>query len=60
MIRIVAFFSKIPCSQKYWRELDLTIEPKIAIVRRILVDLDLVVWYGIAIRIILYVSRKFW
>ena len=33
------------------------VEPKIA-VARILVDLNLAVWYGIAIRI--YASRKFW
>ena len=46
-------------SWKYWRELNLAVEPKIAI-GRILVDLNLAVRYGIAIRIILYVSRKFW
>ena len=40
----------IPYSQKYWRELNLSVEPKIAIVR-ILADLYLAVRYGIAIRI---------
>ena len=44
-------------SRKYWRELNLVVEPKIAIAR-ILADLNLAVRYGIAIRI--YVSRKFW
>ena len=44
-------------SRKYWRELNLAVEPKIAIAR-ILADLNLAVWYGIAIRI--YASRKFW
>ncbi len=47
----------IPYSRKYWRELNLGIEPKIAIAR-ILADLNLAVRYGIAIRI--YASRKFW
>ena len=47
----------IPYSRKYWRELNLAVEPKIAIVR-ILADLNLAVRYGIAIRI--YASRKFW
>ena len=47
----------IPYSQKYWRELNLAVEPKIAIAR-ILADLNLAVWYGIAIRI--HASRKFW
>ena len=46
-----------PYSRKYWWKLDLTVEPKIAIAR-ILVDLNLTVRYGIAMRI--YVSRKFW
>ena len=36
--------------QKYWRELNLVVEPKITIAR-ILVDLNLVVRYRIAIRI---------
>ena len=44
-------------SQKYWRELNLAVELKIAIAR-ILADLNLAVWYGIAI--CMYVSRKFW
>ena len=41
----------IPCSQKYWRELNLAVEPKIAIAR-ILADLNLAVRYGIAICIV--------
>ena len=41
----------LPYSWKYWRELNLAVEPKIAIAR-ILVDLNLAVRYGIAIRII--------
>ena len=50
----------IPYSQKYWRELNLVGEPKIAIAR-ILADLNLVVQYGITIRIhVLYMSRTFW
>ena len=37
----------------------MAVEPKTAIGSlRILADLNLVVWYGIAIRI--YASRKFW
>ena len=44
-------------SQKYWRELNLASEPKIAIAR-ILADLNLAVRYRIAIHI--YASRKFW
>ena len=47
----------IPYSRKYWWALNLAVEPKIAI-ERILADLNLVVRYGIAIRI--YASRKFW
>ena len=47
----------IPYSQKYWRELNLAVEPKIAIAR-ILVNLNLAVWYGIAI--CMYANRKFW
>ena len=38
----------IPYSQKYWRALNLAVEPKIAIAR-ILADLNLAVWYGILI-----------
>ena len=49
--------SAIITSRKYWRELNLVVEPKIAIAR-ILADLNLVVRYRIAIRI--YASRKFW
>ena len=48
----------ISYSRKYWRELNLVVEPKIAIAR-ILADLNLAVRYGIAIGI-LYASRKFW
>ena len=44
-------------SRKYWRELYLIVEPKIAIAR-ILADLNLAARYGIAICI--YASRKFW
>ena len=47
----------IPYSQKYRLELNLAVEPKIAIAR-ILADLNFAVRYGIAIRI--YASRKFW
>ena len=47
----------LPYSRKYWRALNLAVEPKIAI-ERILADLNLAVRYGIAIRI--YASRKFW
>ena len=46
----------VPYSRKYWWELSLAVKPQIAITR-ILVDLNLVVWYGIAICI--YVSRNF-
>ena len=49
--------NEIPYSRKYWRALNLAVEPKIAIAR-ILADLNLAVRYGIAIRI--YASRKFW
>ena len=48
----------LPYSQKYWEELNLAVEPKIAIAR-ILADLNLAVWYGIAIHIHVYVNRKF-
>ena len=47
----------LPYSRKYWRALNLAVEPKIAI-ERILADLNLAVRYGIAIHI--YASRKFW
>ena len=47
----------VPYSRKYWQELNLAIEPKIAIVR-ILAEFNLVVQYWIAIRI--YASRKYW
>ena len=49
----------IPYSRKYWQALNLAVEPKIAI-PRILADLNLAVRYGIAIRIYIYASRKFW
>ena len=49
----------IPYSRKYWQELNLVVEPKI-VIARILADLNLAVRYGITIRIISYVSRKFW
>ena len=45
----------VPYSWKYWRALNLAVEPKIAI-ERILADLNLAVRYGIAIRI--YASRR--
>ena len=48
---------QIPYNRKYWWELNLAVEPKIAIAR-ILADLNLVVRYGIAIS--MYASRKFW
>ena len=48
----------VPYSRKYWRALNLAVEPKIAIARIILADLNLAVGYGIAIRI--YASRIFW
>ena len=41
----------LPYSWKYWWELNLAVEPKIAIAR-ILADLNLAFWYGIAICII--------
>ena len=47
----------LPYSRKYWRELNLAVQPQITITR-ILVDLNLAVRYGIAIRI--YASGKFW
>ena len=37
---------KISCSQKYWQELNLIVEPKIA-TARILADINLAVWYEI-------------
>ena len=47
----------IPYSRKYWWELNLAVGSQIAITN-ILADLNLAVWYGIAIRI--YASKKFW
>ena len=41
---------KVPYSRKYWWELNLAVEPKIAIAR-IMADLNLAVRYRIAIRI---------
>ena len=55
MIAIVHL--QLPYSWIYWRELNLAVEPKIAIIR-ILADLNLAVRYGIATCI--YASRKFW
>ena len=55
--RLKFYHTMLLYSQKYWRELNLAVEPKIAITR-ILADLNLAVQYGIAIRI--YASRKFW
>ena len=49
----------IPYSWKYWRELNLALEPKIAIAR-ILVDLNWAAQYRIAICIYMYASKKFW
>ena len=49
--------NQLPYSPKHWQELNLVIEPKIAIAR-ILADLNLAVWYVVAMCI--YVSRKFW
>ena len=51
--------SCIPYSRKYWWELNLTVEPKIAIVR-VLADLNLAVRYGIAIRIYASVRILIW
>jgi hypothetical protein len=34
-------------SRKYWWEQNLVVEPKIAIIARILADLNLAVWYRI-------------
>ena len=48
----------IPYSQKYWWELNLAVEPKIAIAT-VLADLNSVVWYGITIRKI-YANMKYW
>ena len=48
---------EIPYSRKYWQELKLVVEPKIAIAR-MLAGLNLAVRYGITIRI--YASRKIW
>ena len=45
-------------SRKYWRELNLAVEPQIAIAR-ILADSNLAVQYGIAI-CILCANWKFW
>ena len=53
----IFYCNSIPYSRKYWRKLNLVVEPKIAIAR-ILADLNLAVWYGIDTR--MYASRKFW
>ena len=42
--------NEVPYSRKYWRELNLAVEPKISIAR-IIADLILAVLYGIAIHI---------
>ena len=47
-------FHNVLYSRKYWQELNLAVEPKIAIAR-ILADLNLAVQYGIALRI--YANR---
>ena len=52
-------FRDLPYSRKYWRELNLAVEPKITIAR-ILADLNLAFQYGIAIICIIYASRKVW
>ena len=56
-IRLGVCRVKIPYSRKYWRKLNLAVEPQIAITR-VLVDFNLAVQYRIAIHI--YASRKFW
>ena len=49
----------LPYSLKYWRELNLAVEPNITITgTRILAGLNLAVRYRITIRI--YVNRKLW
>ena len=48
-------YTHLSYSRKYWRELNLAVEPKVAIAR-ILADLNLAIWYGIAIHI--YASMK--
>ena len=54
LYNIIPNQERIPYSRKYWRALNLAVEPQIA-VRRIL---NLAVQYGIAI--LIYASRKFW
>ena len=57
LLVVATVFIGLPYSRKYWRALNLAVEPKIA-VARILADLNLAVRYGIAICI--YMNRKFW
>ena len=57
IITVHQSYEVIPYSRKYWWELNLAVEPKIAIAR-ILADLNLAVRYRIAIRI--HASRKLW
>ena len=57
--KISYFYLFLPYSRKYWWELNLAVEPKIAIAR-ILADLNSTVRYGIAIHIYMYARRKFW
>ena len=57
LLVVATVFIGLPYSRKYWRALNLAVEPKIT-VARILADLNLAVQYGIAIRI--YTNRKFW
>ena len=51
--------SIIPYSRKYQWELSLAVGSQIAIAN-VLADLNLAVWYVIAIHIHVYVSNKFW
>ena len=50
------YMYNVPYSRKYWRELNLVVGSQIAIAN-VLADLNLVVRYGITIRI--YASKKF-
>ena len=57
--RIQEAYYRILYSRKYWQELNLAVGSQIAFARIILADLNLAVWYGIAIRII-YASKRYW
>ena len=47
--------------RKYWPELNLVVGPNnIIIIAKILAFLNLAVWYGLAIHIILSSNKKFW